>query len=148
LGKEEKNMKASAIGIVLVAVLMILAGAGLGIAQAKANCSEKPVAAIGDQEMLRVAYLSDYHVAGPIGAGELPEGSDAISSHELQKPVATAVETGVDEGDTGNSSYMEGPVGAGSLPEGAKEYSSGELQTVEANGETFYISEGYQYGPD
>ena len=141
-------MKASAIGIVSVVVLMILAGAGLGIAQAKANCSEKPVAAIGDQEMLSVAYLSDYHVAGPIGAGELPDGSRMYASHEFQEPEATAVDTGVDEGDTGNSSYMEGPVGAGSLPEEGKEYSSGELQTVEAHGETFYISEEYQYGPD
>lgn len=142
-------MKASAIGIVSVAILMILAGAGLGIAQAKANCSEKPVAAIGDQEMLRIAYLSDYQMAGPIGAGELPEGSDAISSHELQKPVARLEEQDMDDEDSmANSYYMEGPVGAGSLPEGAKEYSTGELQTLEAHGETFYISEEYQYGPD
>jgi len=148
LGKEGKKMKASAIGIVLVAVLMILAGAGLGIAQAKANCSEKPVAAIGDQEMLRIAYLSDYHVAGPIGVGELPEGSRMYASDEVQEPAATAVDTSVDEGDSGASSYMSGPVGAGRLPEEGMESSSGELQTVEAQGETFYISEGYQYGPD
>ena len=142
-------MKASAIGIVSAAVLTVVAGAGLGITQAEAACTEKPVAAIEDQEVLRVADASGYHGAGPIGAGEMPEGSNAYSSHELQEPVATFEDQGADDEDSSaNSNYTVGPIGAGKLPEGSDAISSHELQKVESDGVTFYLLEGYQYGPD
>lgn len=142
-------MKASAIGIVSVAILTVVAGAGLGIAQAKALCTEKPAAAIEGQEMLRVAFLSDYHVAGPIAAGELPEGSKADSSQKLQKPAATLENQSVDDEDsTANSYVITGPISAGKLPEGSDAISSHDVQVIDRDGATFYVSRGYEYGPD
>ncbi len=142
-------MKASAIGIVSAAILAVVAGAGLGIAHAEATCTEKPAAAVEGQEMLRVAFLSDYHVAGPIADGEQPEGSKADSSHKLQKPAATLENHSVDEEDgMTNSHVITGPISAGKLPEGSDAISSHDVQVIDRDGATFDVSRGYEYGPD
>lgn len=76
-------MKTSAIGIVSMVILMFAAGVGLGVAQAEGH-TEYPDSTFGDQDAVNAAKR-DMDPAGPIGAGELPEGSSAISSHELQE---------------------------------------------------------------